>query len=259
MEEPTSPSIFFHLEVSPKTTRSVAAEKDIVMTVAGFEDALASSVHVQITPTVSLPVVSLAGLAILKIFAWQDRPTTDKDALDLYRAIVTYADAGNADRLYDSEISVLEELSFDLELAGAALLCSDAGKIASHSTRERLRSLLTSANFIDTLTECIRISRWPLQPEQASHIHSMLSVVSDHLLRQVIQRFPTAPLSIVSELKSGGELSRRRPVGARVGTELGCTSVNTSRSIFLSHTRQMASKHSSRFPALTGKQATALP
>ena len=71
-------------------------ERDTVMTVAGFEDALAASVRVQVDPMFSLPVVSLAGLAILKVFAWQDRKTNDKDALDLHRVIATYADAGNS-------------------------------------------------------------------------------------------------------------------------------------------------------------------
>src|SRR5260370_39420736 len=101
-------------------------DRDTVMTVAGFEDALAASVQVQVNATLSLPVVSLAALAILKLFAWQDRKTNDKDALDLYRVISTYADAGNTDRLYDSEISLLELLNYDLELAGAALAGRDA-------------------------------------------------------------------------------------------------------------------------------------
>jgi predicted nucleotidyltransferase len=160
------------------------SERDIVMTVAGFEDALVASVRVQIDPTLSLPVVSLAGLAILKVFAWQDRKTNDKDALDLYRIIAIYADAGNVDRLYDSEILLLEESGYDFELAGAALLGRDAGQIASHPTLERLRPLLTAAAFIDALAERIRASRWPLQPEQLPRIRSLLSKFSDYLFRQ---------------------------------------------------------------------------
>ena len=68
--------------------------KDTVMTVAGFEDAMAASLQVQVSPTLTVPVVSLAALAVLKIFAWEDRKTTDKDAVDLYLVISTYADAG---------------------------------------------------------------------------------------------------------------------------------------------------------------------
>jgi hypothetical protein len=135
-------------------------------------------------PEFSLPVVSLAGLAILKVFAWSDRKTNDKDALDLYRIIATYADAGNLDRLYDSESRLLEESGYDLELAGAALLGRDVRQIAGRSTLEGLRPLLTSMDFMNALAERIRVSRWPLRPEQLVRIRSLLSVFSDYIFRQ---------------------------------------------------------------------------
>jgi predicted nucleotidyltransferase len=80
-------------------------------------------------------VVSFAGLAALKLFAWQDRKTTDKDALDFYRVLSTYADAGNLDRLYGEEIRLLEQACYDLELAGAALLAHDVKQLASAATQ----------------------------------------------------------------------------------------------------------------------------
>ena len=64
---------------------------ETAMTVAGFGDALRAAVHVQVNDTLIIPVASLAGITILKLFAWSDRPTSDKDALDLYRVITTYA------------------------------------------------------------------------------------------------------------------------------------------------------------------------
>jgi predicted nucleotidyltransferase len=157
---------------------------ETAMIVAGFEDAFLAAVRVQVAPKVSVPLVSLAGLAILKIFAWQDRQATDKDALDLYRLITTYADAGNTDRLYDSEPALLDESGFDLEIAGAALLGRDAGRIASRSTLDRLRALLTQVTFVDRLTDRIRTSRWPFEPEQANRIHTLLSTFNAHILRQ---------------------------------------------------------------------------
>jgi hypothetical protein len=54
------------------------------MTVAGFEDAIAAAVQVQVSADLTVPVASLAGIAVLKLFAWQDRYTTDKDALDRF-------------------------------------------------------------------------------------------------------------------------------------------------------------------------------
>jgi predicted nucleotidyltransferase len=55
-----------------------------VMTVAGFEDAIAASVQIQVSATLSLPVVSLAAFAILKLFAWHDRKTSDTRLPSIY-------------------------------------------------------------------------------------------------------------------------------------------------------------------------------
>lgn len=127
-------------------------------------------------------MVSLAALAILKLFAWQDRKTSDKDALDLYRVLSTYADAGNTDRLYESEISLLEQANYDLELAGAALVGLDSRQLSSPATMARLRTLLMPADFMDTLAERIRSSRWPLDPEQLPRVRTILSTFRDRLL-----------------------------------------------------------------------------
>lgn len=117
----------------------------------------------------------------MKLFAWHGRKANDKDALDLYRVISTYADAGNTDRLYDSEISLLEQVNYDLELAGAALAGRDARQLSSPATLTRLSTFLVS-DFIDMLAERIRASRWPLEPEQLLRIRTTLSTFSEYLL-----------------------------------------------------------------------------
>jgi predicted nucleotidyltransferase len=45
----------------------------IMMNVAGFGDALAAAVNVEVSPGMEIKVASLPGIAILKIFAWADR------------------------------------------------------------------------------------------------------------------------------------------------------------------------------------------
>src|SRR5438445_692518 len=70
--------------------------RDIVMNVAGFEEALASSVSIQMAEDLAVRVASIPGLMILKLVAWSDRGReTDKDAADMYRLLTAYADAGN--------------------------------------------------------------------------------------------------------------------------------------------------------------------
>ena len=69
--------------------------RDIVMNVAGFEEALASPVVIAIEAGLTVRVASAAGLTLLKLAAWADRGReSNKDAADLYRLLTTYADAG---------------------------------------------------------------------------------------------------------------------------------------------------------------------
>jgi predicted nucleotidyltransferase len=118
---------------------------DIVMNVAGFEEALASSLPVEIAPGLTVRVSSLPGLTLLKLIAWSDRGhETNKDAADLYRLLTSYADAGNADRLYDSEMDLLDAVGFDMELAGAELLGRDVRRVCLPPLLIRLQSLVDS-------------------------------------------------------------------------------------------------------------------
>lgn len=56
------------------------------MNVAGFEEALTSSVCMEIDDDLRVQVASLPGLTLLKLVAWSDRGReTNKDAADLYR------------------------------------------------------------------------------------------------------------------------------------------------------------------------------
>lgn len=102
------------------------------MNVAGFEEALASSIVIGIETGLTAHVASVAGLTLLKLAAWVDRGReSNKDAADLYRLLTSYADAGNTDRLYEQELDLLEAVDFDMQLAGAELL----GRDVAHDLR----------------------------------------------------------------------------------------------------------------------------
>src|SRR4051794_22825548 len=58
---------------SPTGTIMWPPNGDIVMNVAGFEEALDSSVSIKLEPTLSVRVASVPGLALLKLIAWSDR------------------------------------------------------------------------------------------------------------------------------------------------------------------------------------------
>src|SRR5205085_12544899 len=79
---------------------------DFVMNVAGFRDALESAIQVQVDADLVVPVASLPGLLILKLFAWADRKHEKRDAPDILKILTDYADAGNEDRLYADELPI---------------------------------------------------------------------------------------------------------------------------------------------------------
>ena len=122
------------------------------MNVAGFEEALSSSIELQMEKDLIVRVASIPGLTLLKLIAWSDRGReTNKDAADLYRLLTTYSDAGNTDRLYDREMDLLESVGFDLWLAGAELLGRDVASLGSPPALALVRSVLQSERTFERL------------------------------------------------------------------------------------------------------------
>ena len=79
-------------------------EMEVYMTVSGFEEALGSAQLVELREDLQVKVASLAGLTILKLFAWGDRGLHDsKDAVDLLTLMRSYGAAGNFDRMTDPD------------------------------------------------------------------------------------------------------------------------------------------------------------
>ncbi|HOY86906.1 MAG: nucleotidyl transferase AbiEii/AbiGii toxin family protein [Methylotenera sp.] len=122
-------------------------EMDIVMSVSGYQEALKSALLVELDTDLAIKLVSLAGLAILKIFAWSERGTVteNKDALDLLTLLRSYNEAGNKDRIYEVPApEVLEAMNYKPELMGAWLLGYDVTAIADKSTIETMAGLIES-------------------------------------------------------------------------------------------------------------------
>ncbi|MFZ6770806.1 nucleotidyl transferase AbiEii/AbiGii toxin family protein [Undibacterium sp. Di26W] len=127
-------------------------EMTVVMNVSGYEEAYAAAEEVELSPGKSIRVVSLAGLILLKLFAWKERGQENaKDAQDLYVLLNNYADAGNADRIYGYESDLLGEVDYDPVLAGAILLGKDVARIASEMTRQKLITILEQEKLRDRL------------------------------------------------------------------------------------------------------------
>jgi predicted nucleotidyltransferase len=110
------------------------------MNVRGLTEALATAVVVRLPGGGSIDVACLPALALLKIWAWEDRKytTPGKDASDLWMFLRHYAEAGNEDRLYGQEgEAALASFDFDFEKAGAWLLGRDAREVLAHGPDPR--------------------------------------------------------------------------------------------------------------------------
>jgi predicted nucleotidyltransferase len=138
---------FGGIETSPNTI-AWPPDMAVMMNVAGFRDALAAAVTVEVSPGVNIAVASLPGIAILKLFAWADRRQENpKDAIDFVLLLRSYHEAGNENRIYEeaAALAALEAAGYDIELGGAWLLGSDAAAIVSAQTNTELQALLSGA------------------------------------------------------------------------------------------------------------------
>lgn len=130
----------------------------VIMSVVGYDDALATAEHVKLAADFDVKVVSLSGLAILKLVAWSERGRANpKDAHDLIHLMDSYTAAGNLERVYDEE-GVIEAGEADPDLAGVYLLGKDIQRVASAETLEVLLRIIRQ-DFDRLANEMIKANR----------------------------------------------------------------------------------------------------
>src|ERR1700723_1352941 len=132
---------FGKLETAERTI-AWPPDADVVMNVGAFWDVFENSLSVQAPPNLIIPVASLPGLMVLKLFAWLDRHE-GRDVQDIRRLIETYTDAGNVNRFYEEEADERERVGFDTMWLGAFLLGKDANCITDERVRTRLSTSLS--------------------------------------------------------------------------------------------------------------------
>ena len=101
---------------------------EVVMSVLGFREALASAEEVLLPLDVSTHVVSPPSLALLKLIAWDERHHRfpKRDAPDLMMLIRHYMELGNnQERLWNEFAFWMDEDFFDVEESGARMLGGD--------------------------------------------------------------------------------------------------------------------------------------
>jgi predicted nucleotidyltransferase len=117
----------------------------IVMSTVGFRESYDNSVEVRIADDLSVRVASLAGLALMKIVAWDER-RFERDAQDLRLIMRHYLDAGNQDRVYSKEGDCFDLLNeeFDYDKASARILGRDIGRLLTDTSRQIVERALSN-------------------------------------------------------------------------------------------------------------------
>ena len=127
----------------------------IVMSTVGFREAYDSSVEVRVAGDLIVRVASLAGLALMKLVAWDERHF-ERDAQDLGLIMRHYLAAGNESRVYSEQGDCFDLLNeeFDYESSSVRILGRDIGRLStgsSHPIIERVLSQETDREKIDAL------------------------------------------------------------------------------------------------------------
>ena len=141
-------------------------DREVVLNVAGFEDAQKSAVQVDLGGGMQTRVCSLPSLAILKILAWKDRhAASGKDAIDFMLIAKRYAEVGNEDRLYGPEIDVLAKAEYDMELAGAILLGKDAVQTCRPATAQQVTTIFADATLRQRMIDQLLRAKATAEPQ----------------------------------------------------------------------------------------------
>lgn len=131
-------------------------DRSVVMNVRGYREAFDAAMAVDIDAGFVVRVVSLPGLAVLKLLAWADRGAADsRDAIDLAALLRQYSAAGNEDRLYGAESAVFEASGYDVDRAGPRLLGRDVARIIRDETSHMLQAILADGPSLERLARAM--------------------------------------------------------------------------------------------------------
>lgn len=118
--------------------------QDTSMTVLGFQEIMDHSISVRLHDGLEVRIAPLAGIAVMKLIAWNERrgSAPEKDVADLALLLRHYVQAGNTDRLYDEHADLLVSERHDHDRAGARLLGQDMARLMGRQTKTKVLEIL---------------------------------------------------------------------------------------------------------------------
>ena len=126
-----------------------------VMSVLGYDAALDSAETVLLPGDQRLAVIALPMLALLKLFAWEDRNQDQprKDAVDLMFVLTSAPLTAGLERLLDAAPGLLDLDDFDVDLAGAWLLGSHAREAIDRYGEHRPAIVARATTILERQTD----------------------------------------------------------------------------------------------------------
>jgi predicted nucleotidyltransferase len=91
-----------------------------IMNMLGFDDAFRTAHQFRTRMNLTLRIASLSSLVLLKVIAWNDRPSERPQ--DINTITKNYLNAGQFDRFYDEHSDLAEMEPYTVERAGAAFI-----------------------------------------------------------------------------------------------------------------------------------------
>lgn len=120
-------------------------ERASIMNIIGYEDVFHAAVEIDFGQDIRIKSASLPGIVLLKLFAWNDRPSErTKDLRDIWLLLENYYQAGEVEKRTHAEHPDLLTLPAEnyRDLAGARILGRDLASLCSPSTHKALKELL---------------------------------------------------------------------------------------------------------------------
>lgn len=119
-------------------------DQSFAMSVLGFEEAEKDLVRVNIDDSIEIDIVSLAGIFLLKIVAWNDRNHKgNKDADDIGFILSNYLNIHEERAAMEHYKDVYEIENFSITKAGAALLGIDIAQLLSNDSKDKIKEIIT--------------------------------------------------------------------------------------------------------------------
>lgn len=134
---------------SPPGQITFPGKSENKMNMAGFTEVYKSALTVRLSADLVIKIVSPVGLALLKLFSWNDR-FENKDVSDFWLIVKNYSDiADNEERIYGKYATWLEDVDYDFEIAGAKLLGIDMAEISLKETEIQVLSFFENQKKLE--------------------------------------------------------------------------------------------------------------